>query len=131
MSRSRIHMLSVAAARIEQDNGNPKLTADLREAAKLEAARRADGRDYHEGEGRRIGRQRTRMAMVPDSRAKDSLMEAMLQRAYDLIWDGDFLACDALCEFLPSASVEKMFAAWASDQEGKMPHSAFHEAEPL
>jgi hypothetical protein len=119
-------MLTVAAARIEQDRGNPKLISDLREAAKIEAGRRADGRDYHEEEQRRIGRQRTLMAMVPDTRAKDSLMGAMLQRAYDLMWDGDALACDALCEFLPSKDVERMFAAWESDHLGQKPRSTFY-----
>jgi hypothetical protein len=123
-------MLTVAAARVEQDHGNPKLIADLREAAKREADRHAEGRDFHDAEDKRIGRQRTKMAMVPDTRAKDTLMEAMLQRAYDLMWDGDALSCDAILEFLPSAMAEKMFTAWDSDQFGKNPRSPFYEAKP-
>jgi len=81
-----------------------------------------------EDEERRIGRQRTAMAMIPDSRAKRALMEAMLQRAYDLMWDGRATECDAILEFLPGASVEQMFAAWQSDQEGKQPRSKFYGA---
>ena len=71
------------------------------------------------------------MAMVPDTRAKDDLMQAMLQRAYDLMWDGDCAGTDALAEFLPSAAVEAMFQAWQSDQEGKEPKSHFYVAKGL
>ena len=105
------------------------LTAD--EPRQLEADRRAEGRDWAHAEDRRVGRQRTLMAMVPDTRAKDDLKAAMLQRAYDLMWDGDCMACDAVAEFLPSADVEKMFQAWESDQDGQNPRSHFYNAKDL
>lgn len=122
-------MFMVAAARIEQDRGNQKLIADLREAAKIEATRRVEGRDYHIEEEKRIGRQRTLMEMIPDSRAKDQLKAAMLQRAYDLMWNGQGTECDAILEFLPSKDAERMFAAWESDQFGKNPRSPFYEVQ--
>lgn len=131
-SRSRIHMLNVAAARLEQSYANAKLIADLREAAKVEAQRRADGmRDDDElSQTRRIERQRTLIAMLPDIGATDRLKSAILQRAYDCMWDGDTAGCDALIEFLPSAEVEKMFSAWESDQMvGDHERSPFYQAK--
>lgn len=130
-SRSRVHMLTVAAARLEQDHANPKLIADIKQAAKHEADRKAEGRDWNMDQDRRVGRQRTLMAMVPDSRAKDDLKSAMLQRAYDLMWEGDCMGCDALTEFLPSAEVEAMFNAWQSDQDGKDAPSKFYNAKGI
>lgn len=129
MNRSHVHMFSVAAARLEQEGANPKLVADLRTTAKNEAMRRVEGRDYSSEDEKRIGQQRTLLAMIPDSRAKDKFVSAMLQRAYDLMWDGQCLECDAISEFLPSALVEKMFTAWNSDQMGKEPRSAFYNGE--
>lgn len=130
-SRSRVHMLIVAAARLEQDRANPKLVADIKLAAKHEADRKVEGRDWNDAEERRVGRQRTLMAMVPDTRAKDSLKEAMLQHAYDLMWEGNCAGADAITEFLPSLEVEKMFDAWQSDQEGKNQHSRFYDAKEI
>lgn len=112
--RSRVHMLMVAAARLRADHANPKLIADLEAAAKLEADRKAEGR-FDDDQQKRIERQRTLFAMLPSGNAADRLKAAMLQRCYDLMWDGDGLACDALAEFLPSAEVEKMFEAWEQD----------------
>lgn len=119
MRRSRVHMLSVAAARLEQDYANPKLIADIREAAKYAAKKRAEGCDYSDEDQHRIERQRTLFAMVPDTHALGRLKDAMLQRAYDLMWDGDCTATDAIAEFLPSADVTRMFEAWERDQDPK------------
>jgi len=127
--RSRVHMLTVAAARLEEACSNPKLAADLREAAKAAAKKRAEGCDYSEEDQRRIERQRTLFVTVPDTHALGRLKDAMLQRAYDLMWDGDCLACDALAEFLPSADVDRMFEAWHNDQDPKGDKkSKFYEA---
>jgi hypothetical protein len=129
--RSRVHMLTVAAACIEQQSGNPLLVKDLRAAAEREAARLAEGttrnRAFQEEEAR-VGNHRTLMAMLPDCRAVDRLKAAMLQRAYDLMWEGCCLECDALIEFLPSAAVERMFAAWEKDQTDE-PKSEFYNAK--
>ena len=127
-SRSYVHMLSIAAARLEQDHANPKLIADLRAAAKLEAERTAEGRTWSKDEERRVDRQRTLFNMLPSSNATDRLKEAMLQRAYDLMWDGNGIACDSLIEFLPSKEVEQMFDAWESDQISGEPKSKWHNA---
>jgi len=121
-------MLNVAAARLQQDHGNPKLAADLREAAKVLAKNRAEQR-LQDDETKRIERQRTLFTMVPDTVAFGRFKDAMLQRAYDLMWDGDCSACDAIAEFLPSADVEKMFDAWQNDQDPNSPQkSKFYEA---
>lgn len=126
--RSRIHMLTVAAARLESDHANPKLVADLRTAAKEAASARAEGRGYTTDDEQRIERHRTLFTMLGSSNAIDRLKEAMMQRAYDLMWDGDCSGCDALAEFLPSKDVDKMFDAWESDQfpEKDKPRSRFY-----
>lgn len=126
-SRSRVHMLSVAATRLEQDHANPKLVADLRAAAKEEADRILEGRAYGPEEEKRIARQRTKFNMVPDTHALGNLKEAMLQRAYDLMWDGRGTECDAVAEFLPSADVERMFNAWEADSVNDGPKSRFYQ----
>lgn len=124
--RSYVHMLSVAAARLEHDHANPALVRALRDAAESHAKRQAEGM-RGDSEQKRIDRQRTLMAMVPDSRAKSDLRGAMLQRAYDLLWDGDCAGCDALIEFLPSLEVGQLLDAWQDDQEGRKPRSPwFH-----
>jgi hypothetical protein len=125
-SRSRVHMLAVAAARLEADHANPKLIADLREAAKEAAGAGADGRGYSEDDDRRIEHQRTLFNTLQDSNAADRLRVAMAQRAYDLMWDGDCLACDALLEFLPSDLATEILDAWESDQDGKTPKTKWH-----
>lgn len=76
---------------------------------------------------KRQERQRTLFAMLPSSNAVDRLKEQMLQRAYDLLWDGDANGCDALIEFLPSRDVEAMFEAWDHDQSGGKPPSRYYE----
>lgn len=128
--RSRIHMLTVAAARLAHDHANPQLIEDLRKAAKEAAGARAEGRGYDQDDVKRIERQRTLFAMLPSTNATDRLKEAMLQRCYDLMWDGDCMACDALAEFLPEKDVQKMFDAWESDQfpEKDQPRSRFYAA---
>lgn len=119
-------MLTVAAACLERDHANPALIADLRKAAAQEAEKRADGRFYTPEEEKRVERQRTLFAMLPSCNATDRLKERMLQRCYDLMWDGDGLAADALAEFLPSKDVERMFDAWENDQIGGRSLSPFH-----
>lgn len=127
--RSRVHMLNVAASRLESDHANPKLITDLREAAKAAASRIADGMGYSKEDEKRIERHRTLFAMLPSCNATDRLKDAMLQRAYDLLWDGDGLACDALLEFLPSNDIDRMFSAWDNDQSAghDQPRSEFYE----
>jgi hypothetical protein len=127
--RSRIHMLMVAAARLEADRASPELVADLRKAAKQVSEASADGRGCGHEDAKRIERQRTLFAMLPDCRATDALRAAMLQRAYDLMWDGDGLACDALAEFLPSKEVERMFDAWENDQNSNLERSQFYSGK--
>ena len=122
-SRSQIHLLTVAAARLEEDHANPKLIADLREAAGFKAKKRARAETLNDHDAaednKRIERQRTLFNTLPDSERVAALRKAMLQRAYDLLWDGDCMGCDALTEFLPSADVEKMLDAWQDDQFDK------------
>lgn len=129
MLRSRVHMLTVAAARIEQDHGSPKLIADLREAAKAAAKSRAEGVNQDD-DRRRIERQRTLFTMLPVSDSVDRLKRAMMQRVYDCMWDGDCAGADAVAEFLPSADAEKAFQAWTDDTDPKTADkSKFHTGE--
>lgn len=128
--RSQIHMLAVAAARLESDHANPKLIADLQAAAHHLATARADGRGHDDEEERRIERQRTLFTMLPDIGATERLRLAMQQRAYDLMWDGATSACDALAEFLPEHEIDRMFDAWEQDQmPGDHPRSEFYEGK--
>lgn len=126
MTRSRIHMLTVAAARLEKDYANPALVKALRSAAEEYAKAKAEGRDYRDADRKRVDRQRTLFAGIVNGPAKEALKKAMLQRAYDLLWDGDASGCDALLEFLPSREVEQMLEAWSDDQTGGKPRSAWY-----
>lgn len=127
-SRSQIHLLMVAAARLEQVCGDPKLVADLRQAAKITAkkkARREDARDHDMAEReKRARRHRNLFELVPDGSDKARLKEAMLQYAYDLMWDGDCGSVDVLTEFLPEDDVDAMFRAWEDDQIGSAPNKS-------
>lgn len=114
-ARSLIHMLTVAAARLEQDHANPILIGGLRDMAKLLAERKACGQTNSETEERRIARQRNKFTFLPPSEAKDVLMRAMIQRAYDLLWDGDTAGCDAILEFVPSDAAVSMLNDWSDD----------------
>lgn len=120
-------MFSVAAARLEQDYANPQLVADLKKAAAAEAKRRAEGRGWSPEEDKRVERQRTLFVMLPSTNATDRLKEAMMQRVYDLMWDGDCSGADAIAEFLPSADATKAFDAWEHDQNPNEPRSRFYE----
>lgn len=129
--RSRVHMLTVAAATLERVYANPKLVEDLQAAAMAAAKGKLEGCGWTGEDDKRIERHRTLFNMLPSSSATDRLKEAMLQRAYDLMWDGDAVGCDALVEFLPSSDVDAMFAAWQSDQEAKGdgPRSRYYDRE--
>lgn len=124
-NRSRIHMLRVTAMRF-QDNAPPAMVEALRSFAQELEARHADGRTHSAQEEKRIERQRTLFNALPSSHATDRLKEAMLQRAYDLMWDGDGQATDALLEFLPSKDADQIMDAWLNDQDGDSPKSRWH-----
>lgn len=125
--RSRVHMLSVAAARLESDYANPTLIRHLRDAAKAEADKIVEGRGYTTEDETRIERQRTLYAMLPSCNAADRLKASMMQRAYDLAWNGQCTECDALLEFLPSADAEKVLSAWENDQNPNNERTPFYE----
>lgn len=125
MSRSRIHLLTVAAARLAESRGEKNTVTALREAAKELAAARARGEGWTPEEDKRVSRQRNAFSSVLNGPAKDALKQAMLQRAYDLLWDGDCMGCDALIEFLPSRDVDEMFRAWDNDQSDRGSKSKF------
>lgn len=128
-TRSLVHMLTIAAARLEQDHANPKLIEALRGAAKEYAGRRAEGRTWSDAEQRRVDRQRNLFTILIPCPQKDALRDAMLQRAYDLLWDGDAMGCDAILEFVPGAAAEQMLAAWVADQDGKKPPSQWYSGK--
>lgn len=123
-ARSRVHMLTVAAERLEQIAGNPKLVADLRAAATAEAERLASGGNGDDNQAR-IDALRTLFHAIPNGGQKEAFKRALLQQAYDHMWDGNCMAVDALTDFLPSLDVEAMFEAWENDDLGKEPKSKF------
>lgn len=126
--RSRVHMLAVAAARLEEDHANPLLIKGLRDAAKAEEKKLVGGYCYSDEDKRRIERQRTAFTMIEYTRGVERLLNEMLQRAYDLMWEGDALASDAILEFVPEAEAIKMLDAWTDDQMGKAPKSKWYDA---
>lgn len=125
-SRSLVHMLNTFAVRLEIDHGPKDAVKAIQLLATDRTIRRAEHRDHTVAFDKRIEGHRTLFAMLPSCNAVDRLREAMLQHAYDLMWDGDALGCDALIEFLPSADVDKMFSAWSDDQDGKEPYSRWY-----
>lgn len=124
--RSRVHMLRVAAARLEEfSGGNPKLIADLRAAAEAEEQRISFGPADLDEDAARIDALRTAFHAIPNGGAKTAFMRAMLQQAYEHMWNGNTMAVDALTDFLPSIEVEEMFQAWENDDTGKEPKSKY------
>lgn len=70
-------------------------------------------------ETKRVERQRTLFAMLPDCHATDRLKQAMLDRAWALL-DGGLegtAACDALLEFLPSNDADQLLKEYFGDDE--------------
>src|SRR5688572_23338666 len=104
--------------RLEIDNGPKDAVKAIKLFAQDRTIRAAEHRNWNENEERRVEQQRTLFTMLPSCNAVDRLKVAMLQRAYDLLWDGDAMGCDALTEFLPSKDVDKMMACWSADFEG-------------
>lgn len=127
-SRSLVHLLHVFADRLEIDHGPKDAVAAIRLFAKDRTIRRAEHRDWNAQEEKRVERQRTLFAMLPSTDATDRLKEAMLQRAYDLLWDGDALGADAIVEFLPSKEVALMLNCWSEDCDDRDgPKSKWHK----
>lgn len=112
--RSALHAIFMAAARIEGRYGDEKQVKALNQVAKDIADSRAEGRNVRP-EQKRIEHQRTLFNMLPSSTATDRLKQAMLQRVYDLMWDGDARGADAIAEFLPSAEADGVMDAWFTD----------------
>lgn len=52
--------------------------------------------DERDREEKRIARQRNCFTFLPVSPSVETLKAAMLQRAYDLLWDGRCEECDAI-----------------------------------
>ena len=126
MTRSLVHMLNVFAERLESDHGPKDAVKAIQLFARDRTIRRAEHRDHNETEEKRISRQRNLFTMLPDTRTTDALKEAMLQRAYDLLWDGDALGCDAILEFMPGRDAEALLNAWSADQDGQEPQSKWY-----
>lgn len=70
-----------------------------------------------DAERKRISRQRNCFTFLPVTTTVETLKNTMLQRAYDLLWDGHAEECDAILEFLPIRDVEQMLDAWSVDQD--------------
>jgi hypothetical protein len=127
--RSIVHLLNVFATRLEIDNGPKDAVKAIKLFATDRTIRRGEHRDWNADEEKRVEQQRTLFGMLPSCNPTDRLKAAMLQRAYDLLWDGDAMGCDALTEFLPSKDVDKMFSCWSSDFDGEEPRSDFYKGK--
>lgn len=79
--------------------------------------------ERHE-ERKRAREERERRAL--GAQIPEHVRAAMLQRAHDLLWDGNTDGCDALLEFLPEVEVTEMLDAWESDQAGEGPKSRWY-----
>ncbi len=129
--RSAIHLLSILAERLEDSSAPEAVIKAIRLLAKDKAVRRMEHRDQSEHDERRNEQQRSLFATLPDCHSKDRLKHAMMQRAYDLLWDADTCGADALLEFLPSADAERTLNAWSNDFESEGPRSEFYgETKP-
>ncbi len=83
---------------------------------KAEEREKQEARDR---EDKRIANQRNLFTFLPPGPSAERLKAGMLQRAYDLLWDGRAEECDAILEFLPSRDVDEMLSAWLDDQDDK------------
>lgn len=111
--RAKAFILNLAAECLQEDARNPKLIEDMRSLA---ADMKRDGRGQYSDEyQKKIDRQRTLFNTLPTGREKNKLKEAMMQQAYDRMWDGDTDGCDALLEFLPSDDASAVLDAWELD----------------
>lgn len=109
------HVLTVAADCLATQKGiNPILVDEVRELAERETKKdRTRNRVDH---NRLVERQRSLWNMLPDTTAKQRLLEAMLSRAWELLDCGQCEACDALLEFLPSEDAERMLRKYFPDE---------------
>ena len=123
-SRSLVHMLQTFAVRLESDHGPKEAVKAIELLAKDRTIRRAEHRDWNAQEAKRVEQQREAFRKA---KSGTEIKNMLLQRAYDLLWDGDFLACDALIEFLPESDADKMMSAWSDDEDGKEPRSQWYE----
>ena len=73
--------------------------------------------EARERDEKRVAHQRNLFMFLAPSIAVETLKEGMLQRAYDLLSEGEASGCDAISEFLPSRDVEEMLNAWLDDQD--------------
>lgn len=126
MRRSHVLLLTLAAARAEAQREPKEIVKALQAAAESRAKAQAEGRNHSAEDEKRVERQRTMFAMVGDSHAKSVLLKAMLQQAYDHMWNAETAAVDALTEWLPSDDVDRMFRAWGNDIDPKNPRSIFY-----
>lgn len=129
MKRSLVHMLNTFAMRLEIDHGPKEAVKAIQLLAHDRTIRRAEHRDETAADEKRQSRHRNLFTMLPDCHSVDALKDAMLQRAYDLLWDGDALGCDAILEFVPSDEVDVLLGAWSDDQDGKDPKSKWYNGQ--
>lgn len=87
-----------------------------------------DEQERRDREDKRIANQRNLFMFLPVTASVDALKKGMLQRAYDLMWDGEAEQADAIMEFLPSRDVNQMLDAWLDDftTDDAAPKSEWH-----
>lgn len=100
-------------SRAEYGKGSPGVVAALNEYW-WKVDREAEAATMQQ-EAERVAYQESLWNAVPDGPEKAALKAAMLQRAYDLMNEGDGTQTDAICDFLPKADVLAMFDQWERD----------------
>ena len=55
-------------------------------------------------------------AVIRFEPSRSVIVTTMLQRAYDLLWEGNCQGCDAITDFLPKRMVRRMLDTWCEDQ---------------
>jgi hypothetical protein len=101
--------------------------AAARKIVKAEEAERAAERErWWAQEQARIKRQREAFDDLPEGPIRDHLRDMMLQRAYDILCEGNGEGCDELLQFLPEDHARELLDAWLDDQISDVPKSKWY-----
>lgn len=81
---------------------------------------------FDEGVGVRASAREVRCNRNTASRYYRFWVRLTLQRAYDLLWEGDCEGCDKLTAKVPAAQAKEMLDAWLDDQFDAEPISKWY-----
>lgn len=81
---------------------------------------------FEAGKGVRAAAREAGCNRETSSQYRRAWIETKLQKAYDLLCDGDGEGCDAITAVLPVDNVKEMLDAWLDDQDGRLPRSRWY-----